>query len=171
MKKVLLFLKKEILELIPPTIFFYIAFSVQSLMRNLAADQYNITLMEYASTFIAALIVAKSILIVDMLPFARKVGSKHLIVNVIWKIFLNITVVMLFRGLEKFIPMISESGGLAEAGRQTIENFIWPQFWLTLIVHILFLVIYGNVTALIHVLGRKRFFHLLMGPIDGNLAE
>ena len=167
MKKVILFLKKEILELIPPTIFFYIAFSVPALMRNLAANQYGIILGEYDSTLLAALIVAKSILIVDMMSFAKKVGRKYLIVNVIWKIFLNMTVIVFFSALEKYIPLISEYGSISEAGRYFADQIVWSRFWNAMIIHVLFLTIYGSTVAMINKMGRRSFINLLLGPTDG----
>lgn len=106
-----------------------------------------------------------------MLPFAQTVGKKHLIVNVLWKILLNLSVIILFRALEKYIPMISEFRGLTEAGRQFAKEIVWPLALNTLIVHILFLIIYNNAVAMIHVLGSKNFIRIITGPTDSFSDE
>ena len=58
MKKTLLFLKKEILELLPPTIFFFLVFQVIAFARSLLVKEYGLTLAATTSAIIGAIIVS-----------------------------------------------------------------------------------------------------------------
>jgi len=68
MKKALIFLKHEFLEMLPLTIFFFVVFHILAFIRMLMAKQYGITISSSTAATIGALIVGKSILIVDALP-------------------------------------------------------------------------------------------------------
>ena len=64
----------EVREVIPPTIFFFIAFHVLVLFRSLMLRQYGIQLSSVAGATVAALLVAKVVLLADMLPFVPPAG-------------------------------------------------------------------------------------------------
>ena len=69
MKKALIFLKHEFLEMLPPTIFFFVVFHIIAFMRVLMAEQYGITITSSASATIGALIVGKSILVANAIEY------------------------------------------------------------------------------------------------------
>jgi hypothetical protein len=82
MKKVLKFLQVEFLEMLPPTIFFLVVFHIIAVTRALMAEEYGITIASSVSATIGALIVGKSILIADALPFFNRFRQKKSIYNV-----------------------------------------------------------------------------------------
>ena len=67
--------------MLPPTIFFFVVFVVVLLTRALMAKQYGIDFTSSAAAIIGALIVGKSILIADALPFVDLFHKKRLIYN------------------------------------------------------------------------------------------
>ena len=160
MKKVLLFLKKELLELLPPTIFFFLVFQVMSFARGLLAEEYGITLASATSDFIAAILIGKSILIVDAFPILKWFHQKRLIYTVLWRILFYLLIVMVFQIIEGLIPLISEYGSVSSAVDQGIKKINWNHFWAIHIILLLFISIYTFATAIIGILGRKEFFKL-----------
>jgi hypothetical protein len=58
MSKILPFFKKEIRELIPTTIFFFITFHIIAFSRALMLEQYGIKLSAFGTATVGALIVA-----------------------------------------------------------------------------------------------------------------
>ena len=115
MKKILMFLKQEFLEMLPPTIFFFVVFHIITFTRALMAKQYGIPIPSSVAATIGALIVGKAILIADALPFVNWFSQKRLIYNVAWRTFLYIIVVLLFQFLEELIPLISKYGSVGTA--------------------------------------------------------
>ena len=68
MGKFLSFIKKEFLEMLPPTIFFFIVFHILYFIKSLIADEYGVSITSSIAATIGALIVGKAILIADNYP-------------------------------------------------------------------------------------------------------
>ena len=160
MKKAFIFLKHEFLEMLPPTIFFFVVFHLIHFARALMADQYVITITSSAVATIGALIVGKSILIADALPLLNWFCQKRLIYNVAWRIFIYVIIVLLFQFLEELIPLISKYGGILTASEHLIEEIKWPRFWATHILFILFLIFYNIASGVIGAIGRNKFIEI-----------
>ncbi len=170
-KKVLLFLKHEFLEMLPPTIFFFVVFHIIAFTRALMAEQYGISVAFSSAATIGALIVGKSVLIADALPFVNWLSQKRLIYNVIWRTLLYVIIVLLFLFLEELIPLISKYGAITTASEHLIEEIKWTRFWATLILIILFLVIYNVSTVVIDAIGRKRFLEIFFSSKSNKTAK
>jgi hypothetical protein len=72
MEKIFRTIKHEFLELVPPTIFFFISFCLLILTQNLISRQYGIPLASFVNAVVGALIVGKVVLIVDHFSFVNK---------------------------------------------------------------------------------------------------
>jgi hypothetical protein len=171
MKRALTFLKHELLEMLPPTIFFFIVFHILAFVRTLMAKQYGITLSSSTAATIAALIVGKSILIVDALPLYDWFSEKRLIYNIAWRIFLYLIIVLLFQFLEELIPLISKYGTISTASEHLIEEIKWPRFWATHIILIVFIAFYNVATAVIGAIGRNKFLEIFSSPKSNHLTK
>jgi hypothetical protein len=166
MKKTLLFLKKEILELLPPTIFFFLVFQVMSFARGLLVKEYDLTLSSTTSAFIGAIIVGKSILIVDALPMLKWFHQKRLIYTVLWRIFFYLLIVVIFQFLETLIPLISKYGSISSAIDHIFEEIRWDHFFAIHVILLLFIIIYALITAVVETIGRKEFIKIFFGKND-----
>ncbi|MEI7673731.1 MAG: hypothetical protein WCK00_16625 [Deltaproteobacteria bacterium] len=69
MNKIISRMKIEILAVIPTTLFFFISFQLLALTKALILQEHGIRISTFASATIAALVVAKIVLIADLLPF------------------------------------------------------------------------------------------------------
>ena len=76
---------EEFKKVLPSTIFFFIILHIIALIRSLMVRETGITPPTSASVLIASLILGKSVLIADMLPFINRFPNKPLVWNVSWK--------------------------------------------------------------------------------------
>ena len=93
--------KEEFLAMIPPTIFFFVALHIVALIRALMVRATGIAPLTTASVGIAALVLGKSVLIADMLPWINRYPEMPLIYNVAWKTLIYTLVSAVIHYLEQ----------------------------------------------------------------------
>jgi len=164
MKKTFLFLKKEILELLPPTIFFFIVFQVMDFAKGLIEKEYGVSVASTTSAAIGSLIVGKSILLVDALPMLKWFHEKRLIYSVLWRILFYLLIVTLFEFIEGLIPLISKYGSFSSGLKHNFNEIKWDHFLAIHIILLLFIIIYTIVTAVVETIGRKQVRKLFFSP-------
>ena len=161
MKKTLKFLKEEFLEMLPPTIYFFVIFHILFFINSLIASHYQISINSSVIATIGALIVGKAILISDKIKLLNLFKDKTLVHRVLWRVFIYTIMVFIFKYLEELIPLISKYDSLNQANEHVFENIIWPRFWTIQIFLIIFLMIYVFVSELIKTLGKEEFLKLI----------
>src|SRR5260221_998935 len=101
--RLLAFVIKELKELLPPTVFFAISFNLVVLTTQLILADYLVHLWNFMIATTAALVVGKSVLVADALPFFRRFDTAPMIESVLFKTIVYWTVVFLVRFLEKLV--------------------------------------------------------------------
>src|SRR5688572_9411369 len=96
-------LKHELRDLIPVIVFFFIAFQLLAVTDALILRQYGVRASVFLSAAVAALVVAKVVLIADHLPLINRFPHKPLIYNVGWKTAIYFVASMAVRYAEHFI--------------------------------------------------------------------
>ncbi len=163
MSKTLAFIKKEFIEMLTPTIFFFVVFEVVLFARSLMGVEQQFSLTTTGGVVVAALIVGKSVLIADALPLFRWFRVPRLIVNVFWRTLLYMLIVLMFQIIEELIPLLGKYDGLAASASHLRDEIHWPRFWATHLIFAVFLIHYSFVTALISVIGTDRFREVFLG--------
>lgn len=156
-------IKHEIREVIPPAIFFFVAFQTISLTRSLMLEEYGITASSFAAATVAALVVAKVILILDLVPAINRYPDKPLIYNVAWKTMLYVLAALLVRYLEHLFDFYRQQGSLVAAHRHLMAELVWPHFWAVQIWLLVLLFLYCALRELIRSLGRDRVIEMFFG--------
>lgn len=72
MTSILLKVKHEFIKVLPPTIFFFVILHIVAAIRALMIKGSGIPLPVTASVLIASLVLGKSVLVADMLPFINR---------------------------------------------------------------------------------------------------
>jgi hypothetical protein len=85
MSKLTATIKHEFLEMLPPTIFFFVILHIVAIIRALMTQGTGISLPTSASVTIAALVLGKSVLVANLLPFINRFPERPLIWNAGWK--------------------------------------------------------------------------------------
>lgn len=158
-------LKKELYEMIPPTVFFFIALHIVALIRALMAKGSGIPLTSTVSIAIAALILGKSVLLADMLPAINRFPERPLIYNVAWKTLIYLVVAGIIHYVERLIDFAREAGGLIAGNEKLLTEMVWPRFWAIQLLLLVLIVLYCTISELVRAIGRKKFVQMFFGPL------
>ena len=75
-------LKEEVLAVLPPTIFFFVALHIVGLVRVLMTKGTGLPITSSAQIALAALIIGKAVLLADLWPPINRFPEKPLIYNI-----------------------------------------------------------------------------------------
>jgi hypothetical protein len=151
--KVLAFLKHEMTELLPPTIYFLIAFNVVELTTMLALRSFSVEVSNHAAATILALVVGKVVLIANKLPLLRAIDHKPLLYSVLFKSFIYSALVLIVRLLEDWLPALIHTGSLVAATEHLGTETNWWTFSLAQIWTLFFFITYVSITEVVDAFG------------------
>jgi hypothetical protein len=156
-------LKHEFHEVLPPTIFFLIAFHIVVFNRRLMLREYGLPLVSITSATVAALLIAKVVLITDTFAVINRFPAKPLMYNVVWKTMIYAVAALLIHYLEHLVPLWWRTGDLGAANRQLVHEIVWPHFWGTQMWLIVLLFVYCALRELIRAIGREKVIEMFFG--------
>jgi hypothetical protein len=156
-------LKHEFHAVLPPTIFFLIAFHIVVLDRQLMLREYGLPLSSIAGATVAALLIAKVVLITDKFPFINRFPDKPLMYNVVWKTAIYVAGALLIHYLEHLVPVWWRTGDVGVAHRQLVSEIVWPHFWAIQLWLIVLLFVYCALRELIRAIGREKISDMFFG--------
>jgi hypothetical protein len=164
MSKILKILKHEFLEIIGPTVFFFVAFNVIAFTKKLFLEDYHINFSGFFfSATIGALLVGKVVLLADEIPLINRFPRTPLIFNVAWKTLIYSLAAMVVQFLEEFVPRLWHHQSLAIAAAKIWGEIHWTHFWAVHILLCYFLLIYVSFRELARTFGEMQFFHIFFG--------
>src|SRR5215467_1129466 len=156
------FLLRELREMLPPTIFFFIGFNLIVLTTNLLLADYGAQFAGFMIATTSALVVGKAVLVANALRAIRRYDSAPLIRPILFKTFFYWAAVFIVRLLEHWIRY--RFGGEYVFGGfmpHAIAAFDWHRFIAIQIwIFVLFLV-YVTATELNHLFGEGELGHIL----------
>lgn len=163
--------KHELRELLPPTLFFLVAFHILVASRALMLREYGVKVSAIAGATIAALLVGKVVLLVDMLPAVNRFPEKPLVYNVAWKTALYLVGALVVHYLEHLVPIWWREGNVAVASRLLMGEVVWPHFWAIQLWLVVLLLVYCTLREFVRVVGRREVTAMFFGsPRRGGAA-
>src|SRR2546430_9336273 len=153
-------LKKEFFELLPPTIFFFVALHIVAFVRVLMLKGTGIAPSSSISIAVAAFILGKAVLFADMLPLINRFPNKPLIYNVAWKTLIYLLMSALIHYLERLIDFWRQAGGFVAGNEKLLAEIVWPHFWAIQIILLVLIVIYCTMHELVRVIGKERVLRI-----------
>lgn len=165
MKESLTWLKHEFQEAIPPFLFFFAAFHLVAVLRALLQQQYGIQTGDIMGATIAALIVAKVVLLADHLPMVNRFPDKPLVYNILWKTFIYQAVAIFAVYLEHFWHAYREVGTIAAASTLMIDSVVWPHFWAVQLLMLVLFLQYCTLREFTRAVGSSKVRALFLGPL------
>ena len=163
MAKLLTTLKHELLEVIPPTIFFFIAFTLIITTKRLILQEYGISASGFGMALIGGLLVGKVVLIADKLPFVNKFPNKPLIYNVVWKALIYFVATLIVRYVEHLSHFLLLHERFLEAHRQLMAEIVWPHFWLIQMWLAVLFFVYCALRELVRAIGKEKVKQMFVG--------
>ena len=146
--RLLAFLIKELREVVPPTVFFAVGFNLVVLTTNLILADYLVSFGTFMVATIAALVVGKSVLVANAMPFLRRFDTAPLIRPVLFKTIVYWVVVFLVRFLERLSEYFFAGGTLSEIPKYVTTHFTWHRFAAVQIWILVLFLIYNSVSEL-----------------------
>jgi hypothetical protein len=164
MHKILEKIKEEFFAILPPTIFFFVALHIVTLIRVLIARGSHFAPVSTMSIAIASLILGKAVLIADMLPPINRYPNKPLAYNIAWKTVIYLLMASIIHYLERLVDFSGEAGGVAAGNAKLLAEIVWPHFWAVQIILFLLILVYCTARELVRVIGKERMSRLFFGP-------
>jgi hypothetical protein len=131
----------EWLEILPPTIFFFIGFNFVVLTSNLLVARYLIGLTNFMLATMAALVVGKAVLVANKIPLLRRYDRAPLIKPIMYKTAFYWIVVFFVRLLERFVHFALEGNPPGDFPSYLATTFSWHRFVaISLWIFVLFLI-------------------------------
>jgi len=157
-------IKEEIVALIPPTVFFFIALQIIALVRALMVKGTGLPVASSAQIAIGALILGKAVLIADLLPIVNRYPDKPLVYNVAWKTAIYFLIALVIHYLERLVDFWKAAGGFVAANQKLLAEIVWPHFWGIQIVLLVLILNYCVIHELIRVIGAEKVREMFFGP-------
>jgi hypothetical protein len=157
-------IKEEIYALIPPMIFFFIALNIVALIRALMLKGTGIAPSTPVAIAVAALILAKAVLLADLMPAINRYPQKPLIYNVLWKTLIYSVMATAIHYLERLIDFWRQAGGFVAGNRLLLERIVWAHFWAIEIIIVVLVFNYCLFTELSRAMGPKKLWQMVLGP-------
>src|SRR6266571_2807080 len=165
MTKLFTTLKKEFFELLPPTIFFFVALHIVAFVGVLMLKGTGISPLSSMSIAVAALILGKAVLIADLLPLINRFPNKPLMYNVAWKTLIYLLAATLIHYVERLIEFWRQTGGFVAGNKKLLAEIVWPHFWAIQIILLVLIVMYCTMHELVRVIGKEKVLRIFFGPI------
>jgi hypothetical protein len=164
------FLLHEFLEILPPTIFFFIGFNLIVLTTNLLLADYGQAFGSFMLATAAALVVGKAVLVANAMRTLRRYDRAPLIRPILFKTVFYWAIVFIARLLEHWIEFwLGEHHPLGTFLPHMVATFDWHRFIaIQLWIFVLFLV-YVTATELNHLFGEGELWHILFTSRPADL--
>jgi hypothetical protein len=165
MSKLSATIKHELMEMLPPTLFFLVILHIVAIIRALITHGAGITLPTSASVTIAALILGKSVLLANHLPFINRFPEKPLIWNAGWKTAIYAVVALIVHYLERLYDYWKEAPGFVAANHKLLVELNWAHFWAIQILLVTLIANYCVLAELARMIGHDKFRKMFFGPL------
>jgi hypothetical protein len=157
-------LKKELLEILPVWAFFFVSFSLLGITVSAVLSEYHVELFNPPEYFVAALIVAKAVLVVDTFFKKELFRGRPLVYITIWNTVLYVFTVLVFHHADRMIKLMRrEHVGVLEANRTILDQMAEPGYWAAFAWVVALIFGFCMVRELIRLLGSDRFMDAFFG--------
>lgn len=163
MNKIIIRIRKELLDVLPAFTFFLIMFHILAVTKALVLKEYGIMLHSSVVAVIWALIVAKAILVADKLRFLNLYPGKPLIWNVALKTIMFGIITFIFLFVEEIIRHAHKYGSFGVGYAHLKSDVIWPVFWAREIWLVVFLIFYCAAIELVRVVSFEKVKEIFFG--------
>lgn len=156
-------LKEEVRKLLGAAAFFAAAFCLIVLTEKLQVRGSHIETASFARAIVGGLIVAKVLLVVDLLPFVDAFADKPLVYNIVWKTPLYVAASLVFRYVEPLVKSLFGGASAAAAHHDAMQRFTRPTFWATEIWIALLFVVFLATQELTRAVGKDKMRMIFFG--------
>jgi hypothetical protein len=147
-------------HLLPPTLYFFIAFNLIVFTTNLMIHDYWFRLSGFLVATTTALVVGKAVLVANQIRLIDRFRGAPLIQPILYRTVFYTLIVFVVRILERFIHLAIDQRGFTLAFGEAIDEFSWRRFAAIQIWLFTCFLIYVTATELSALLGEGQLFRL-----------
>jgi len=147
-------------HLLPPTIYFFIAFNLIVFTTNLLVHDYWFRVSGFLVATTTALVVGKSVLVANQIRLIDRFRGAPLVQPILYKTIFYTLIVLVVRILERFIHFAIDDRGFTLAFGAAVDEFSWRRFAAIQIWLFTCFLIYVTATELSALLGEGQMFRL-----------
>lgn len=162
MGRIIAGIAKEVKSALPAAVFFLFLFHLVALTRAVVLGETGMGMLRAVSATVGALIVAKAVLVAKVVPIPPSVRKRG-ILRILYNTFLFGLVVLLFKALEEFIPLISKHGSIESAAGVMVQEISWPLFTVVSLWIAGGLLIYNAIAELVSGIGKDEALEVFFG--------
>ena len=147
-------------HMLPPTLYFFIAFNLIVFTTNLLVHDYWFRLSGFLLATTTALVVGKAVLVANKIRLIERFRGAPLIQPILYKTIFYTLIVLVIRVLERFIHLAIDDRGLTLAFDSAVADFSWRRFAAIQIWIFTCFLIYVTATELSSLLGEGQMARL-----------
>lgn len=163
--------KEEVRKILVVAVFFSTGFCLIHVCNRLLTEGSNVQIANITKGLIGGFIVAKVLLMMDLLPFVDAFPSRPLVNNVVWKSSLYVTGGIVFLYIEPFIKNLFKGLGLYASHLHAWEELMLPRTWATVIFLAMLMVVFVAFQELSRVIGKEEMKRMFFGKKHKPAAE
>lgn len=163
------FVVREVREMMPSVIFFFVGFNMVLLTKQLFLNAYLITLADLMLAAVSALIAGKVVLIGDAIPLMRRYDRAPLIYSIVYKTIFYVILVFFARLIEAGVPFIGH-GGWPSFVDHLLTIFSWQRFIATQLWIIVLFAVYVTGAELSRLFGDGELHKIFFTRRSSDLA-
>ena len=167
-------LKAELLSVLPPVVFFFLAVNLINITHALFFHKQHIATYPELTLLIGAAVVGKVLAVLDLLPTMNVFKGKPLIYATLWKTSIYSLGALLYRCCDRLAPSIFQYKELGVAIRQWILFEDWYRFWGVQLWVFVILFVYVAAKETIDEIGSARMLRLFLASSqfsDGDWTQ
>lgn len=164
-------LKEEFRKILVIAVFFSVGFLLIHFSNELLTTGSGVKLVGISRSLIGGLIVAKVLLIVDLIPFVHAFPHKPLAYHVVWKSTIYVAAAVVFMYIEPFVKSLFKGAGLLPSHLRAWHELMLPRTGATLIWVAMLLVVFVTLQELSRAIGKEEFKDMFLGHRGKTQAE
>ena len=155
--------KEEFRKILVVAVFFSAGFCLIHLSNRLLTEGSHVELASLTRAIFGGLIVAKVLLLVDLVPFVHAFPGKPLVRNIVWKSSVYVAAAVIFLYLEPFIKNLFRGIGLYASNSRAWQELMLPHTWANVIWVAMLMTVFVTLMELSRVIGKDQLKYLFFG--------
>lgn len=151
---------KELKELLPVWLFFFVAFSLLRLTQSVILREAGFNSSTPSLVLVGSLIVAKVFLVLDWFSFVERFKEKPLVFDVLWKTGIYFVGSFIFYCAEQLIETMIKDHDAGLAWRKLEMSLATPRMWVILVWLLVLLFVYTAARETILAIGKTHMMKL-----------
>jgi hypothetical protein len=125
--------KRELKEVLAISSVFFVIFVLLLIMKKILLGEYNVDFYVVGTALVGSLIIAKVVLIFDLLPVTKKTDHLPNIYRVFFRSFIYILGYIIFTLLEHLVKGLIDGTSITKAFNLALHELITPGFFTSLV--------------------------------------